>query len=55
MNDLPQSETDSNKTVSTHLNLQQYQAIELLLIGKSDVEIGQLVGVGSDTIWQWRN
>ncbi len=55
MNDLPQSKIGLNKTVCSSLNLQQYQAIELLLIGKSDVEVGQLVGVESDTIWQWRN
>jgi len=55
MNDLPHSQIGLSKTIPTSLNLQQYQAIEFLLTGKSDIEVAQLVGVESDTVWQWRN
>lgn len=49
------SNTDPKQLHPINLNLQQYQAIEPLLIGKTDVEIAQLVGIESDTIWQWHN
>lgn len=42
------------ETTSTSLNLKQYCAIELLLIGKTDAEIAQIIGIDSETLCHWR-
>jgi transposase-like protein len=51
----PQANSDCPQATAAILSLKQHYAIELLLIGKSDVEIAELVGVESNIIWQWRN
>ncbi len=40
---------------SAIVSLKQHNAIELLLIGKTDLEVAQLIGVDSETILRWRN
>lgn len=40
---------------SAILSLKQHNAIELLLLGKTDLEVAQLIGVDSETILRWRN
>lgn len=37
------------------LNIKQKKAIELLLEGKTNTEVASTVGVGRDTLWEWRN
>ena len=50
-----QANPDCPQATAAILSLKQHYAIELLLIGKSDVEIAELVEVESNIIWQWRN
>ena len=48
----------SNSTQSKkvqQLNIKQKKAIELLLEGKTNTEVASAVGVGRDTLWEWRN
>lgn len=37
------------------LNIEQQNAIELLILGKSDGEVGEAVGVSRQTVCAWRN
>ena len=46
---------DYPQATSAILSLKQHNAIELLLLGKTDLEVAQLIGVGSETILRWRN
>lgn len=48
------SNVDPKQLHSIVLSLEQYQATELLAIGKTDVEVAQLIGVANETIYQWR-
>lgn len=54
MNNSNHFNTEEQGTVPTNLNLKQYCAIELLLTGKTDAEVAQIVGVDSETLWHWR-
>lgn len=38
-----------------NLNMKQEQAISLMMMGKSDTEIGEAVGVSRESVWRWRN
>jgi hypothetical protein len=38
-----------------HLSMKQEQAISLMMMGKSDTEIGEAVGVSRECVWRWRN
>ena len=38
-----------------NLSMKQEQAISLMMIGKSDTEIGEAVGVSRECVWRWRN
>ncbi len=40
---------------SAILSLKQHNAIELLLLGKTDLEVAELIGVDSHTVLRWRN
>ena len=40
--------------MSTKKELRQRQAIPLLLLGKSDAEVAEEIGVSRQTIWKWR-
>ena len=51
----PQANPDCPQATSAILSLKQHYAMELLLIGKSDVEIAELIGVDSEIISQWQN
>lgn len=55
MSDLISSNTAQHNANSANFNLQQHQAIEIVLIGKSAVEVAQLIGVESETVWRWQN
>lgn len=55
MSDLISSNTAQHNASSANFNLQQHQAIEIVLIGKSAVEVAQLIGVESETVWRWQN
>lgn len=48
------SNTDQEQLHPIVLSLAQYQATELLAIGKTDVEVAQLIGVNDETIYKWR-
>ena len=37
------------------LSIEQQNAIDLLITGKSDGETAKLVGVARQTVWNWRN
>ena len=37
------------------LSIEQQNAIDLLITGKSDGETARLVGVARQTVWNWRN
>ena len=43
------------QATSAIFNLKQHYAMELLLIGKTDLEVAQLIGVDSGTILHWRD
>ncbi|WP_188881584.1 helix-turn-helix domain-containing protein [Alicyclobacillus cellulosilyticus] len=44
------------KAVKTRqLSIEQENAIDLLLMGKSDREVAEAVGVTRQTVWEWRN
>jgi|ETNmetMinimDraft_16_1059900.scaffolds.fasta_scaffold123608_1 transposase len=46
----------ATKAVKTkQLNIEQENAIDLLIQGKSDREVAEAVGVGRPTVWEWRN
>jgi hypothetical protein len=36
------------------LSIEQQNAIDLLILGKSDTEVAEAVGVNRSTIWEWR-
>lgn len=55
MGDLISSNTAQHNANSANFNFQQHQAIEIVLIGKSDVEVAQQIGAKSETVWQWQN
>ena len=40
---------------SRQLNIEQENAIDLLLLGKSDREVSEAVGVSRQTVTEWRN
>ncbi len=50
-----QANPDYPQATSAILSLKQHYAMELLLVGKSDVEIAALIGVDSEIIGQWQN
>lgn len=37
------------------LSAKQQIAIEMLFMGKTDLEVAEVIEVGRDTIWRWRN
>ncbi|WP_067936467.1 phBC6A51 family helix-turn-helix protein [Alicyclobacillus kakegawensis] len=44
------------KAVKTRqLSVEQENAIDLLLMGKSDREVAEAVSVARQTVWEWRN
>ena len=54
MKNLPR-DTDWQDASSAILSLKQHYAIELLLIGKSDAEGAELIGVDSNIVGQWQS
>lgn len=44
-----------NMRQSEELSIEQLNAIELLITGKSDAEVGDAVGVARQTVCSWRN
>ena len=46
--------TKKDKTLQKNLSIEQENAIELLIQGKSDREVGEAVGVSRQTITNWR-
>jgi len=48
------SNMECKQLVFVRLTLEQYQATELLAIGKTDNEVAQLVGVETRIIEQWQ-
>lgn len=40
---------------SEELSIEQLNAIDLLVQGKTDLEVGEAVGVARQTVCQWRN
>ena len=51
----PQANSDCPQATVAILSLKQHYAMELLLIGKSDVEVAALIGVDSDIVREWQN
>jgi len=45
----------TNSVKTRPLSIEQENAIELLLCGKSDREVAEAVGVTRQTVWEWRN
>ena len=39
----------------TKKELKQRQAIPLFLLGKTDTEVAEAIGVSRQTIWKWRH
>ena len=37
------------------LSIEQRNAIQLLILGKTDQETADTVGVNRETVWSWRN
>jgi DNA-binding CsgD family transcriptional regulator len=46
---------DKGSQAPRPLTVQQLNAIDLLLLGKSDGEVAQTLGLHRETIWQWRH
>ena len=44
-----------NSRQAHELSIEQENAIDLLITGKSDGETGKTVGVARQTVWNWRN
>jgi hypothetical protein len=42
------------KTTFRPLSIEQQNAIDLLLLGQSDREVAERIGVHRETVWQWR-
>lgn len=47
--------THDTKMHKPALKIEQENAIDLLILGKTDAEVGQTVGVRREQIWRWRN
>ncbi|WP_304459407.1 phBC6A51 family helix-turn-helix protein [Alicyclobacillus sendaiensis] len=45
----------TNAVKTRPLSVEQENAIDLLLCGKSDREVAEKVGVARQTVWEWRN
>ncbi len=45
----------ANADKSRQLSVAQQNAVDILVTGKTDQEVGDAVGVSRQTVWSWRN